>query len=93
MVLLAVSVLLAAGIWYYWMRIVVFQIPIEVPPSCYLAGIDATSNTLAGSCYGVPVQGTMSHSWVMAFEDELESFLAYSTVWSGCPVLLTISLS
>jgi nicotinate phosphoribosyltransferase len=45
--------------------------------AAYIGGCDSTSNTLAGMRYGIPVQGTQAHSWVMAFEDELESFKTF----------------
>lgn len=46
--------------------------------AAYVGGCDATSNVLAGMKYGIPVRGTHAHSWVMAFEDEEESFRAYA---------------
>ena len=36
--------------------------------SSYLAGFHGTANVLAGKRYGIPVFGTMSHSFVMAHE-------------------------
>ena len=44
----------------------------------YLAGIEATSNTMADRLYGVPAMGTMAHSWVQSFESEYEAFKAYA---------------
>lgn len=41
---------------------------------CYLVGFDSTSNTMAGALYGIPVSGTMAHSFVTAFEHEIDSF-------------------
>jgi nicotinate phosphoribosyltransferase len=43
----------------------------------HMAGFSATSNVLAGARYGIPVSGTMAHSFVNTFEDEIESFRAY----------------
>src|SRR6185369_8463033 len=40
----------------------------------YIAGVDATSNVLAGEIYGIPVSGTMAHSFVQAHDSEYEAF-------------------
>jgi nicotinate phosphoribosyltransferase len=53
-----------------------------------LAGCQATSNVEAARCYGLPVAGTMAHSWVMAFEDEIEAFRAYEGLFGAQAVLL-----
>ncbi len=53
-----------------------------------IGGCAGTSNVLAGKMFDVPVRGTHSHSFVMSFEDEYESFLAYSNVYNESLILL-----
>jgi len=56
--------------------------------AAYIGGAAATSNTLAGRLYGIPVSGTMAHSWVMSFENELEAFRRYAEVYPESCILL-----
>lgn len=46
--------------------------------AAYVGGCAATSNTLAGRLWGIPVKGTHAHSWVMIHGDEREAFMAYA---------------
>ena len=56
--------------------------------AAYVGGCSSTSNVLAGKLYGIPVSGTHSHAWVMAFESELEAFRAYVKSFPHNAVLL-----
>jgi nicotinate phosphoribosyltransferase len=53
------------------------QAGLEVARASYLAGFDSTSDVLAGKLYGIPLAGTMAHSYVECFEDELAAFDAF----------------
>lgn len=54
----------------------------------YIGGCAATSNTLAGKIYGIPLRGTHAHSWVTAFDSEQQAFKAYTKVMPHNSVLL-----
>jgi nicotinate phosphoribosyltransferase len=54
----------------------------------YIAGAAMTSNVLAGCHAGIPPAGTMAHSYVMAFPDELEAFRAFARAFPDTTTLL-----
>jgi nicotinate phosphoribosyltransferase len=56
--------------------------------AAYIGGCAATSNTLAGKHYGIPVRGTIAHSWVMSFENELTAFKTFAGAMPDNSVLL-----
>jgi len=53
-----------------------------------IGGCRATSNVLAGQLFDVPVRGTHAHSWVMAFENELQAFQSYADAMPHNSLLL-----
>ena len=65
-----------------------FDAGMKVARSTYLAGFSATSNVAAGKRYGIPISGTMAHSFVSAFDDEAEAFAAYAEVFPEDSVFL-----
>ncbi len=56
--------------------------------AAYAAGIAATSNVAAGRRCGVPVAGTMAHSFVQAYDDEAEAFAAFTATHPRATLLV-----
>lgn len=70
-----------------------------------IGGFDASSNITAGRDYGIAVSGTMAHSYIQSYDDELKAFRdfaeshpdncvllvdTYDTLKSGIPNAVTI---
>ena len=60
--------------------------------SSYLAGFAGSATVLAGQHYGIPVFGTMAHSYVEVHELEVQAFRAYADSLTGLrgPLMLLI---
>ena len=56
--------------------------------AAFIGGSYGTSNILAGKEYGIPCLGTMSHAWVMSFENETQAFRAYSQLYPSNSIFL-----
>lgn len=54
----------------------------------YIAGCAGTACTLADRVYGTPAGGTMAHSWVQMFPDELTAFKTYCQLYPNSATLL-----
>ncbi|MGF3521913.1 MAG: nicotinate phosphoribosyltransferase [Candidatus Bathyarchaeia archaeon] len=60
----------------------------KVARCSYLAGCHGTSNVLAGMTYDIPVFGTMAHSFILAFEEEIDAFRAFTKTFPSKSTLL-----
>lgn len=56
--------------------------------AAYLAGFSGTATVLADMYFGIPVFGTMAHSFVQAHDSELEAFRAFARTQPDNVVLL-----
>ena len=61
---------------------------LKVARASFIGGCVGTSCTLAGQVFGIPVYGTMAHSYVMSFETELEAFRAFAEDFPNNAILL-----
>ena len=79
---------------------------VQASRAAIIGGASSTSNVYAGSKYDIPVSGTMAHSWIQSFEDELTAFREYArfnpnrsillvdtydTLCSGIPNTITVA--
>jgi nicotinate phosphoribosyltransferase len=61
---------------------------VDAARASFIGGAAATSDVLAGMRFGLPLSGTMAHSYVMAFASEADAFRAYARQFPGQAVLL-----
>ncbi len=54
----------------------------------WIAGVAATSNVLAGRTFGIPVTGTMAHSFIQAHDDEMEALRRFAEVYPETVLLV-----
>lgn len=61
---------------------------IQATKSAFIGGVEATSNVLVAFENHLPVSGTMAHSWVQSFSDELTAFRTYAKYYPTECILL-----
>ena len=61
---------------------------LKVARSSYIAGCQGTSNVLAGMAFGIPVFGTMAHSFIMSYPKEIDAFRAFAKTFPNKSTLL-----
>ena len=54
----------------------------------WIAGVNATSNVLAGKRFGIPVAGTLAHSYIQAHGDETAAFRAFANLYPDTVLLI-----
>ncbi len=61
---------------------------LKVARASYLAGFTGTSNVLAGKIYGIPLYGTMAHSYIQAHDDEKEALHRFASLYPNSALLI-----
>ena len=69
-------------------RAMAFDAAIYGAKAACIAGCIGTSNVLTAKMFDLPALGTMAHSWIMSFDDELTAFKEFATRYPNMAILL-----
>jgi nicotinate phosphoribosyltransferase len=61
---------------------------LKVARTSYLVGAAGTSLVVAGKVYGIPLFGTMAHSYIQAHDDELAALTAFAGLYPDTTLLV-----
>ena len=61
---------------------------VDTARAAYIAGMAATSNVAAGRRFGVPLSGTMAHSYIQAHERESDALASFAATHRGTTLLV-----
>jgi len=61
---------------------------IQASKAAIIGGVEATSNVYSAFVHGTPASGTMAHSWIQSFPDELTAFRKYAEFYPDNCILL-----
>ncbi|NGP88887.1 nicotinate phosphoribosyltransferase [Aliifodinibius halophilus] len=61
---------------------------IQASKAAIIGGVEATSNVYSSFVHNTPASGTMAHSWIQSFDDELTAFRKYAEYYPENCILL-----
>ena len=61
---------------------------VDTARAAYVAGLAGTSNVAAGRRHGIPVSGTMAHSYIQAHDDESAALASFAETHHGTTLLV-----
>ena len=61
---------------------------LQATRAAYIGGVEKTSNVFSAKFYEIPATGTIAHSWIQSYDDELTAFRDYARLFPENCILL-----